>query len=275
MTKLQHFLGDRGPAEMYEDYWVPCTLWPFAVALADVTNPGDHVLDVGAGTGLMTNLAAARVGARGHVTALDPTPFMQDILHRKFDGAPRIAMIEATIEEARIPADSVDTLLCHQVIQYVGDPPSAFGAMRRVLKPGGVLALGVWSGAADQGAAALEEGFRAHLGEGFAPIHAWSFGGCDRLRTLAEAAGFVVEKLEKEVRTARFASVEEFMNVHITGGMRVVDGDVLMGIFDLADASFEPNVDRLLQELNAALTQYETPSGLALPWASDVLVARA
>ena len=62
------------------------------------------------------------------------------------------------------------------------------------------------------------------------------------------------------------------MNVHITGGMRVADGDVLMDIFDLDDASFEPKVDRLL---TAALAAYEGPRGLAIPWASDVLVARA
>ena len=275
MTKLQKFLANRGPAEMYEACWVPCTLWPFAVALAEVANPSDHVLDAGAGTGLLTDLAAARVGARGHVTALDPTPFMQEILHRKFDGAPRISVIEGTVEEAELPDDSFDTLLCHQVVQYVGDLPSAFAEMRRVLKPGGVLAIGVWSGTADQSAAALEEGFRAHLGEDFAPIHAWSFGGLDRLRTLAEAAGFSIERLEKEVRTARFASVEHLMNVHITGGMRVADGQVLMGIFDLDDASFEPKVDRLLEDLTMALAGYETPWGLAIPWASDVLVARA
>jgi len=72
-----------------------------------------------------------------------------------------------------------------------------------------------------------------------------------------------------------FPSVEYLMNVHITGGMRVADGDVLMGIFDLDDASFEPKVDRLLDDLTAALAAYEGPCGPAIPWASDVLVARA
>jgi len=275
MTKLQAFLADRGPAEMYEDCWVPYNLWPFATALAEIASPGEHVLDVGAGTGLLTDLAAARVGARGHVTALDPTPFMQQTLHRKFDGAPRITIVESDIEQADLPDDHFDTLLCHQVLQYVGDPSAALAGMRRVLKPGGRLGLGVWSVVAEQGAAPIEEGFRAHLGESFAPIHGWSFGGRDRLRDLAEGAGFSIERLEKEVRTARSASVEEFLNVFITGGMRVVDGEVLMGIFDLADVSFEPRVERLLDHLTAALRGYDGPSGLVIPWASDVLVARS
>jgi hypothetical protein len=54
----------------------------------------------------------------------------------------------------------------------------------------------------------LDEGFREHLGESFAPIHAWSFGGLDRLRGLAEGAGFKVDVLEKPVKPGRFKSVE-------------------------------------------------------------------
>ena len=275
MTKLDVFLANRGPAEMYEACWVPCTLWPFAVSLVELSNPGDRVLDAGAGTGLLTDLAAARVGATGHVTALDPTPFMQEILHRKFDGAPRVSVIDGSIEQANIPDNNVDTLLCHQVVQYIADLPAAFSEMHRVLKPGGVLGVGVWSAADEQGAKPLEDGFRTHLGESFAPIHAWSFGGLDRLRALAEDAGFSIKRLETETMTACFDSVEHLMNVHLTGGMRVVDGDVLMGMFDLSDDSYEPKVERLLEGLIAALGQYERPSMLGIPWASDVLVATA
>ena len=121
----------------------------------------------------------------------------------------------------------------------------------------------------------MEDGFRRHLGGTFAPIHAWSFGGLERLRSLAEAAGFTVETLEKQEKRALFKSVEELMQVHITGGMRVADGDVLMGIFDLDDKTFEPKVAALLEDLKAALGEYEGPTGLVMPWASDVLVARA
>jgi len=275
MTKLNEFLAGRGPAEMYEAYWTPCTLWPFAVSLSELVSPGDSVLDVGAGTGLLCDLAAARVGAAGRVTALEPTPFMQEVLRTKFGGGRRVAIVECGIEDAALPDAEFDVLLAHQVMQYVADPPAAFAQMRRLLKPGGTLGVGVWSGSASQAFSPLEDGFLKHFGPEFAPIHAWSFGGLERLGALAGNAGFKIEKLEKQIAPARFKSVEEFMNAHIAAGMRFDGDEVLMGIFDLADPSYEPKADRLLQDLKAALAEYEGPEGFVIPLASDVLIARA
>ena len=47
MTALNEFLAGRGPAEMYEDYWVPCTLWPHAVSLAAKLGLDDIVAQKG------------------------------------------------------------------------------------------------------------------------------------------------------------------------------------------------------------------------------------
>ncbi len=275
VTKLTQFLAGRGPAEMYEAYWIPCTLWPFAVSLSEIVSPGDQVLDVGAGTGLLTELASARVGAAGQITALEPTPFMAELLHQKYDGAPRIRLLEGRIEEGVLPEASFDVVLCNQVVQYLADLPAAFSEMRRVLKPGGKMGVGVWSGPQDQGAAVLEDGFRTHFGENFAPIHAWSFGGLTRLEELATGAGFAIDTLKTQKKLCKFKSVEEMMNVHIAGGMRVEGEDVLMGIFDLADASFEPKTEALLLDLRNDLGDCEGPSGLEITFASDILIATA
>ena len=274
-TSLMEFQAGRGPTEMYETFWVPCTLWPHAISLVEHVQPGDQVLDVGAGTGLLAELASARVGASGHVTALEPTPFMLDLLHEKYDGSTRIDVVGKSIEEATFPDGTFDTLLCHQVVQYIADLPAAFEQMHRVLKPRGKLVIGVWSGPEDQDASALEPGFRVHLGEEFAPIHAWSFGGLGRLKKLAEAAGFNVEVLETQARPSNFRSVEELLNVHIAGGMRFIDGDIHMGIFDLDDQSFVPKVEALYADLHKQLGQYEGQSRLEISFASDVLIARA
>lgn len=146
MTKLTEFLAGRRPTEMYETYWVPRTLWPFAVSLSEIVSSGDQVLDVGAGTGLVTELAAARIGAAGRVTALEPTPFMSELLHQKYDGAPRIELLDGRIEDNELPDGSFDVVLCNQVVQYLADLPKAFSEMRRVLKGGGKLGVSVWSG---------------------------------------------------------------------------------------------------------------------------------
>jgi hypothetical protein len=54
MTRLSDFLAGRGPAEMYDTYWVPCLLEPFARDMAALASRGNQVLDVGCGTGLVT-----------------------------------------------------------------------------------------------------------------------------------------------------------------------------------------------------------------------------
>jgi hypothetical protein len=44
MTRLSDFLAGRGPAEMYDTYWVPCLLEPFARDMAALASRGNHVL---------------------------------------------------------------------------------------------------------------------------------------------------------------------------------------------------------------------------------------
>ena len=113
MTSLTDFLAGRKPAEMYEDYWVPRTLWPFSLSLAETVSPGDNVLDMGAGTGLLTDLAAARIGVKGQITAMDPTPFMREVLHNKYDGSRRITLVDTGYEDANLPEKSfVEETIC-------------------------------------------------------------------------------------------------------------------------------------------------------------------
>ena len=274
MTKLMEFLGGRSPAEMYEDYWVPRTLWPFSVSLAETVSPGDNILDMGAGTGLLTDLASARMGANGQITAIDPTPFMQEVLHRKFDGSHRVTLVDAGYETANLPKDCYDVILCHQVVQYLSDVQDGFHAMHKLLKSGGRFAVGVWASPAEQEASPLEVGFQMHFGEDYAPIHAWSFGGLSKLDELATSAGFKIERLETEKIKCRFKSIEELLLVHVAGGMRVQGDEVLMGIFDLADTSFEPKVEALYADLKKELGHLENSHGLEIAFSSDVLIAR-
>jgi hypothetical protein len=142
-----------------------------------------------------------------------------------------------------------------------------------VLKQGGRFVAGVWSGPSDQVVSVLEDGFGVHLGPQFVPVHAWAFGGLQRLGELARAAGLVIDALDKRVHSARFDSIEHIMNVHLTGGMRVEHGEVLMGIFDLADESFTPKVAAMLADLTEQLAGYESADGLVIPWASEVVEA--
>lgn len=117
MTRWSEFLAGRGPAEMDDTYWVACSLTPFARSLAGQVSPRDPVLDVGAGTGLVTQFAAERAMPQGRVTGLEPTPFMLDALRAKFAHTPNIDVTEGTVESISFDDDAFDVMLCHQVLQ--------------------------------------------------------------------------------------------------------------------------------------------------------------
>jgi hypothetical protein len=112
----------------------------------------------------------------------------------------------------------------------------------------------------EQAASALERGFAKHIGEEFAPNSRMVFRRTYRLEKLAMDAVFKIDTLETQKLLCRFESIEELMNIHIAGGMRVVGDDVLMGIFDLSDVSFEPRIESLLSDMREELQTYEGAS---------------
>lgn len=96
-----------------------------------------EVLDVGAGTGLLTQ----GVAAAGHrVVAVDPAPEMLAQLTARLPGVPALA---GTAEALPVADASVDAVVAGQAAHWFDVGPAA-REVRRVLRPGGVLGL-VWN----------------------------------------------------------------------------------------------------------------------------------
>ena len=75
-------------AELYDAYWVPSALDIFAKGLAGHVGPGDRVLDLACGTGLVAGYAAERADTEGKVIGYDPTPDLLNAARAKrFVGA--------------------------------------------------------------------------------------------------------------------------------------------------------------------------------------------
>lgn len=117
-------------------------LEPAADALVDAVAlaPGDRVLDVAAGTGNVALRAAAR-GAQ--VTACDLAPRMVQ-LGRERTG-PGVRWIEADVEDLPLPDATVDVALSTFGVIFAPRPEVALAHLRRVLVPGGRLALTAWT----------------------------------------------------------------------------------------------------------------------------------
>ncbi|MFG2194584.1 class I SAM-dependent methyltransferase [Streptomyces sp. NPDC048639] len=109
-------------------------LVPRLLDAADVT-AGLHVLDVGTGTGSVAAAAAAR-GAR--VTAVDADAQMVDAARRAVPGA---AVRQATLPRLPFGDGTFDAVTGNFVVNHVGDAGTALAEMRRVLRPGGRLAV--------------------------------------------------------------------------------------------------------------------------------------
>jgi ubiquinone/menaquinone biosynthesis C-methylase UbiE len=114
--------------------------------LAGVT-VGSRVLDLGAGTGDQTLLAAQRAGPGGAVLATDISASMLD-LAREAARAADLLNVRTRVMDAQhleLESGSFDAVIARFSLQFVPDVQRALAEVRRVLKPGGRLAAVVFS----------------------------------------------------------------------------------------------------------------------------------
>jgi demethylmenaquinone methyltransferase/2-methoxy-6-polyprenyl-1,4-benzoquinol methylase len=114
--------------------------------------PGMRVLDVAAGTGLVTRAAADVVGGAGLVIGVDPSDGMLRQAAGHADGATAVngsgGATRATVQFVRGVAERLpfedgrfDFLSMGYALRHVADLPTAFREFRRVLRPGGVVCV--------------------------------------------------------------------------------------------------------------------------------------
>ena len=136
-TYGQTFSSDS--AQNYERFFVPVIPGPFAADLIAEAGlrPGERVLDVACGTGIVARLAADIVG-NGNVAGLDLTPEMLAVARSIAQSSGKsIRWYESTAEAMPLPDASFDVVLSQLGLMFVPDQSAAAREMRRVLAPGG------------------------------------------------------------------------------------------------------------------------------------------
>ena len=108
--------------------------------------PGERVLDVACGTGVVARVAAKHVGPTGRVVGVDLNPGMIAVARALPApvGAP-IEWLEQSALDLQLKDASFNAVLCQQGLQFFPDKAVALKEMRRVLDHGGRLALSVWN----------------------------------------------------------------------------------------------------------------------------------
>jgi SAM-dependent methyltransferase len=230
-------------AAVYEALFVPAMFAPWAPVVAEAAElrAGDRVLDVACGTGVLARAAAAAVGPAGTVVGLDPNDGMLAVASRT---APQIEWRRGVAEALPFDAASFDAVVSQFGLMFFRDRHAAIGEMRRVLRPGGRLAVAVW-GALDDAPAyvafvgLLQELFGTAVADRLrAPF---ALGDAAALSASFAAAGLSPAGVAGRDGTVRFPSLRVWVEADAKGWLQL-DDDQHRTLLAAADTALRPFV---------------------------------
>ena len=224
-------VGD-GPSE-YQEFLVPGMFTPFAARLvADLEiTPGSAVIDVACGTGVVSRLAARTTGPTGTVTGVDIGPSMLAVARSQpvESGAAPITYLEGSALKLPLADGSADFATCHHGFQFFPDRVAAIQELRRVLRPGGRVAVACWTGLKETpGFRALRDSLHRYVSKEAGEMMNSPFAvPATELTELLGMAGFTSVRVELVELTASFPAVPDF-------GARAIAAGPIAGIFNQA-----------------------------------------
>jgi ubiquinone/menaquinone biosynthesis C-methylase UbiE len=141
MMSRQEFFNDA--AVTWDQRFQNKELTNFLSRLVPTFNlkPGQKILDVGTGTGILISFLLKAVGPTGHVTAVDYAEKMVEVCKSKYAHLPNVNVAVKQVEKLDFPSDSFDAVTCFGLFPHLENKESALIQLNRVLKPGGKLII--------------------------------------------------------------------------------------------------------------------------------------
>ncbi len=188
MSEMQLFSSMTFP-EIYERVLVGPLFRPFAqeiIARLKVT-PSDSLIDIACGTGIVARLAREALGPGPRIVGVDVAPAMLAVARGV---GPTIDWREGSAMSLPVKdQEDFSMLTCHQGLQFFPDKAAAVSEMRRVLVPGGRVAIATWRSLHDLPVALeLNDVAERHVGRIVDSRH--SLGNADTLKALLIDGGF-------------------------------------------------------------------------------------
>lgn len=270
MNQKEQWQVSGSEAELYERYKVPRMFRPSAELLLDQVppRPDQRVLDVACGTGIVARLAAMRVGPAGRVFGLDLNAGMIAMARANTPAGTHVEWKQGDAQALPFGDGSFDRLYCQQGLQFFPDKVRALQEFRRVLAPGGVAALSVWS-PVDTGSpynAALAAGLEKYADAKAARLSLVPFTLSDPavLNKLTCDAGFTGIEIKTVTFIRHVEPTQEWL-LQDTAGLPYSTAVSSLSAVELA---------AMVRELASTLKSYWNGSTFAVPMETHVVIAR-
>ena len=237
-------------AKAYEALFVPALFgqWVSKVADAAQVQPGQRVLDVACGTGVLARAILSRTGPSGQVVGLDLNPAMLAVANEL---APAVIWRQGAAESMPFPDQSFDAVVSQFGLMFFADRQQAVREMLRVLAAEGGLAVAVWDALETMPAYAAEVALLERLA-GRPAAEAlrapFALGNRDDLARLFRNSGAASVVVTTHEGTARFPSIRVMVEADLRGWLPV------MGVHLTED-----QIGRVLTEAETELVKYVGP----------------
>ncbi len=251
-------------AELYASFFVPTIATPVSHELLRVADlqPGERVVDVACGTGVITRAAAERVGPSGSVRGIDLSPGMIEVARKTPAAGAPIDWHAANAESLPLPDGSCDVALCQMGLMFMTDPAAAMAELHRVVAPGGRVVVSA-PGPIQPRFADLERAIVDHLGPDLGAFVSTVFSMHDptRLGALVRDGGFDhVTSHRYEVRLELPGPVEFLWNYVNLTPMGALIADVPETAKDAMEAQL---VEAWTPHVVDGVTAFDQPMAIA------------
>jgi ubiquinone/menaquinone biosynthesis C-methylase UbiE len=235
--------------------------------------PGHRVLEVAAGPGDTGLLAAELIAPGGTLISTDASPEMVELARARAAelGVENAEFRTMDAEWIDLPTASLDAVVGRWVYMLLADPATALSEARRVLRPGGRIALAAWAAPADNPWASVAQEELAATGALPPPDPSepsmFAFADAGKIRGLLEDAGFADVVVEQLDFVWRYDDLDSWWDVQI---------DLSPGLSRGLTALTPAQRDDLRDAIDARLAEYVAPDGsVALPARTHVAAASA
>jgi SAM-dependent methyltransferase len=237
--------------------------------------PGEHVLDIGCGSGTTVLELAARVGPEGYVLGADISERSVAKAQERIAaaGLRHAGVTLADVSTQAFAPGSFDLAFSRFGVMFFSEPTATFTNVHRAMKPGARLALAVFRAAGENPWTVGPLGAVRHLVPAFTPPAPgepgmFSWAEPDRVHQILEGAGF---------RSISLVPLDPVMRYTVPGGaaeaaeLATMVGQVFRAV---ADASVQQR-EAVRSALVTFFQDHDGPEGVILPAALWVVQARA